>query len=108
MSYEEIKEKLPDVYYARKKDKHNYVYPQGEGYSTMRERIDRGIKKALYLSNVSGNIMIIGHRAVNRMILSHFLYRRQEDVPYIYIPQDKFYYISATQSKKVFQLRSYQ
>ena len=108
MSYEEIKEKLPDVYYTRKKDKHNYIYPEGEGYITMRERIDRGIKKALYLSNVAGNIMIIGHRAVNRMILSHFLYRRLEDVPYIYIPQDKFYYISATQSKKVFQLRSYQ
>jgi len=108
MSYEEIKEQLPDVYYTRKKDKHNYVYPGGEGYTTMRERIDRGIKKALYLSNLSGNIMIIGHRAVNRMILSHFLYRRQEDVPYIYIPQDKFYYISATQSKKVFLLRSYQ
>jgi broad specificity phosphatase PhoE len=108
MSYEEIKANLPEVYYARKQDKHNYVYPEGEGYKTMRERIDRGIKKALYLSNLSGNIMIIGHRAVNRMILSHFLYRRQEDVPYIYIPQDKFYYISATQNKKVFQLRSFQ
>lgn len=107
MSYEEIRENMPDVYYTRKKDKHNYVYPGGEGYISMRERIDRGIKKALYLSNLSGNIMIVGHRAVNRMILSHFLYRRQEDVPYIYIPQDKFYYISATQSKKVFQLRSF-
>jgi hypothetical protein len=73
----------------------------------MQERINRGIKKALYLSNPSDYIMIIGHRAVNRMILSHFLFRRKEDVPYIYIPQDKFYYISATQSKKVFQLRSF-
>ena len=107
MSYEEIKEKLPEVYAARKKDKYNYVYPQGEGYLTMQDRISRGIKKALYLSNPSDNIMIIGHRAVNRMILSHFLFRRMKDVPYIYIPQDKFYYISSTPSKKVFQLKRY-
>jgi broad specificity phosphatase PhoE len=73
----------------------------------MKARIDRGIKKALYLSSNSNNIMIIGHRAANRMILSHFLFRRREDVPYTYIPQDKFYYISATQDRKLFQLKSY-
>jgi broad specificity phosphatase PhoE/predicted kinase len=108
MSYEEIRRKMPAVAAARQKDKYNYIYPEGEGYITMQERIDRGIKKAIYLSNPSDNIMIIGHRAVNRMILSHFLFRRKEDVPYIYIPQDKFYYISATQNKKVFQLKRYE
>jgi hypothetical protein len=41
------------------------------------------------------------------MILSHFLFRREEDVPYIYIPQDKFYYISVTQNRKFFELRKY-
>ena len=107
MSYEEIRRSMPHVYEARKRDKYNYVYPKGEGYISMQERIDRGIKKALYLSDPSDNIMIIGHRAVNRMILSHFLFRRQEDVPYIYIPQDKFYYISATQNRKIFQLKRY-
>lgn len=107
MSYEEIKEQMPEVYTARKEDKYNYVYPGGEGYITMQERINRGIKKALYLSNPSDNIMIIGHRAVNRMILSHFLFRREKDVPYIYIPQDKFYYISSTPNRKLFQLKRY-
>ena len=107
MSYEEIKREMPHVYSARKRDKYNYVYPEGEGYLTMRDRIDRGIKKALYLSDISSNIMIIGHRAANRMILSHFLFRRKEDVPYIYVPQDKFYLISAMQNKKLFQLKSY-
>ncbi len=108
MTYEEIREKMPEVYYARRKDKYNYVYPGGEGYVTMKERIDRGIKKALYLTGGTDNIMIIGHRAVNRMILSHFLYRRTEDVPYIYIPQDMFYHIVATQTKKLFQLKPYE
>ena len=108
MSYEEIRTKMPAVAAARQKDKYNYIYPRGEGYLTMQERIDRGIKKAIYLSDPSDNIMIIGHRAVNRMILSHFLFRRKEDVPYIYIPQDKFYYISGTQNRKVFQLKRFE
>ncbi len=108
MSYEEIRERMPSIYASRKLDKYNYVYPGGEGYVTMQGRIDRGIKKALYLSGNAGNIMIVGHRAVNRMILSHFLYRRREDVPYIYIPQDKFYHIIATQDKKLFQLKRFE
>lgn len=108
MSYEEIRTEMPQVYFARKRDKYNYVYPGGEGYTSMEERIDRGIKKALFLSGPSGNIMIIGHRAANRMILSHFLYRRKEDVPYVYVPLDRFYYISATQNKKLFQLKGFQ
>ena len=108
MTYDEIRREMPQISEARKKDKYNYVYPGGEGYVTMQERISRGIKKALYLSNPLDNIMIVGHRAVNRMILSHFLFRRDEDVPYIYIPQDKFYYISSTPNKKVFQSKPYQ
>ena len=107
MSYEEIKREMPHVYSDRKRDKYNYVYPGGEGYVTMRKRIDRGIKKTFYLSDIWSNIMIVGHRAANRMILSHFLFRRKEDVPYIYVPQDKFYLISAMQNKKLFQLKSY-
>jgi broad specificity phosphatase PhoE/predicted kinase len=107
LSYEEIKQGMPQVYQDRKKDKYNYVYPGGEGYATMEKRIERGIKKALYLSKPSDNIMIVGHRAANRMILSHFLFRRKEDVPFVYIPQEKYYYISSTQNRKVFQLVPY-
>jgi broad specificity phosphatase PhoE len=29
MTYEEIREQMPDVFLARKKDKYNYVYPNG-------------------------------------------------------------------------------
>ena len=107
MSYDEIKQKMPIVNSERKKDKYNYIYPEGEGYVSMQKRITRGIKKALYLSNPGDNIMIVGHRAVNRMILSHFLFRREDDVPFIYMPQDKFYYISITQSKKHFELKKF-
>jgi len=108
MSYEEIRREMPHVYNTRKKDKYNYIYPEGESYATMKQRIERGINKVLYLSAISKNIMIIGHRAANRMILSHFFFRREEDVPYIYTPMDMFYYISTSQKRKLFQLKRYQ
>ncbi|MDZ7760595.1 MAG: 6-phosphofructo-2-kinase/fructose-2,6-bisphosphatase [Desulfovermiculus sp.] len=105
MTYEQIKTQKPDVYYERLMDKYNYVYPQGEGYVSMRTRIDRGVKKALFLSGNADNIVIVGHRAVNRMILAHFLYRRIEDVPYIYVPQNQYYHIISMQQKKLFELK---
>ncbi len=107
MSYDEIRRRMPEVAVRRKEDKYHYTYPHGEGYVSMEKRIERGIKKALYLSSHSENTMIIGHRAVNRMILSHFVYKRKEDVPYIYIPQDKYYNIVINQNKKLFQLKGY-
>lgn len=107
LTYEEIRRTRPEIFLARKQDKYSYIYPGGEGYLSMKQRIDRGIKKALYLSRNSNNIMVIGHRAVNRMILSHFLYRRQEDVPYIYIPQNKIFHIVATYDKKQIQLKKF-
>ncbi|MGE4536791.1 MAG: 6-phosphofructo-2-kinase/fructose-2,6-bisphosphatase [Desulfovibrio sp.] len=107
MSYAEIERTRPDLFAARTRNKYNFVYPHGEGYATMAGRVYRGVKKALYLSGNSEYIMIIGHQAVNRMILSDFLFRRAEDVPYIFIPQDKYFHIVSTQTKKLFELRKF-
>lgn len=107
MTYQEIQDKMPGVYTARGKDKYNYIYPEGESYATLKRRVYRGVKKALYLSGNAENIMLIGHQAVNRTILSLFLFRRTEDVPYIYVPQNKFFHIISTQTKKLFELHQY-
>jgi broad specificity phosphatase PhoE len=106
MTYSEIRKTFPEIDRARKTNKYFYVYPQGEGYVSMEERIERGIKKVIYLSKHLDNIMIIGHRAVNRMILSYFVYKRQEDIPYIYVPIDRYYHITINQNKKIFELKS--
>jgi len=107
MSYGEMESNLPELFAARGRNKYNFVYPGGEGYATMAGRVYRGVKKAIYLSGNSEYIMIIGHQAVNRMILSDFLFRRAEDVPYIFIPQDKYFHIVSTQTKKLFELRKF-
>ena len=107
MTYKSIEKQMPQISQGREADKYHYAYPNGESYEIMKPRIEVGIKKAFHLNRHSGNIMIIGHQAVNRMILSHFLYRREEDVPYIYIPQDRFYHIVSIHDKKLFEMKSY-
>lgn len=107
MTYAEIEKNLPQIFLEREAHKYDYVYPEGESYALMKLRVEAGIKKSFFLNRRSSNIMIVGHQAVNRMILSHFLYRREEDVPYIYVPQDRFYHIVSTQHKKLFELKRY-
>jgi len=107
LTYREIREKMPQVAEARKRDKYGYVYPNGEGYATMEKRVHRGMKKVFYLNNLDDNIMIVGHQAVNRMILSYFLTRPKQEVPFIYMPQDRYYHIQIDPYKRIFELLSY-
>lgn len=107
MTYQEINEKMPIVAEARKRDKYGYVYPEGEGYATMEKRVHRGLQKVFYLNNLDDNIMIVGHQAVNRMILSSFVFRLKEEVPYIYMPQDRYYHIQVDPYKRISELMPY-
>jgi broad specificity phosphatase PhoE/adenylylsulfate kinase-like enzyme len=107
MTYDEIREQMPEVAATRKHNKYDYVYPEGEAYATMEERIHRGLQKVFYLNNYDDNIMIVGHRAVNRMILSDFVFRPREEVPYIYMPQNRYYHIQVDPHKKIFELKPY-
>ena len=102
MRYEDIFHEMPDVFQARMGNKYHYVYPEGESYELMRTRVERGFRKAMFLSGGQPGVMLIGHQAVNRLILSLFLYRRTEDVPYIYVPQNQFFHIIMTHRTKLF------
>ncbi len=107
LTYQDIRGKMPEVALARGRNKYRYVYPGGEGYKSMEERVQRGLKKVFFLNNYDENIMIVGHRAVNRMILSCFLFRREEEIPYIYMPQDRYYHIQINPHRRVFELIAY-
>ena len=107
MTYQEIQEQMPEVANARKQNKYGYIYPDGEGYVTMGKRIHRGLQKVFYLNNYDDNIMIVAHQAVNRMILSDFVFRQKEEVPYIYMPQDRYYHLQIDPHKKNFELKPY-
>jgi broad specificity phosphatase PhoE/predicted kinase len=107
LSYGEIERLHPEVARARASDKYTYVYPGGESYTMLHERVGKGLKKALYISGNAERLMIIGHRAVNRTVLSHFLYRPTRDVPYIYMPQNRYFHIISTQNLKHIELKRY-
>lgn len=107
MTYQEIRQKMPHVARARGPNKYRYIYPEGEGYKTMEDRVHRGLKKVFFLNNYDENIMIVGHRAVNRMILSSFLTRQEEEIPYIYMPQNRYYHIQIDPHKRIFELVPY-
>ena len=104
MTYAEIKQKMPKEYAARSRDKYGYVYPGGEGYVSLKERVQRGFRKAMFLSGAAPGVLIIGHQAINRVILSLFMYRRNDSVPYIYVPQDEYFQIVATHRTKLLQV----
>lgn len=104
MTYGEIRQKAPAEYMARQQNKYGYVYPGGEGYISLKERVDRGFRKALFISGAAPGIAVIGHQAINRMILSLFLFRRDDAVPYIYVPQNEYFHIMATHRKKLLEL----
>lgn len=103
MSYDDIRRLMPEVTRSRNADKYGYAYPNGESYAMLRERVRRGMRRALFLA-ADSPLMIIGHQAINRIVLSLFLLQRREDVPYIYIPQNQYYHISTTPRRKLFEM----
>ena len=92
---------------GRNADKYGYAYPNGESYAILRERVQRGLRRALFLAG-DAPLLIVGHQAINRVLLSLFLRQRSEDVPYIHIPQNQYYHISLTPSRKVFERIPYE
>lgn len=102
MLYTEIRDKMPEVTAGRNADKYGYAYPNGESYAILQERVRRGLRRSLFLAGDSP-ILIIGHQAINRVILSLLLRQRTEDVPFMYIPQNQFFHIQLSASKKLFE-----
>ncbi len=102
MLYSEIREKMPEVRAGRNADKYGYMYPNGESYAILQNRVRRGLRRALFIAR-DAPLLIVGHQAINRVLLSLFLRQRTEDVPYIHVPQNQYYHISLTPTRKIFE-----
>ncbi|MBQ7456401.1 MAG: histidine phosphatase family protein [Desulfovibrio sp.] len=102
MRYADIREKMPEVTKGRNQDKFGFCYPNGESYAMLFERVKKGLRRALFLAGDSP-ILLIGHQAINRILLSLFLRCREADIPYIHIPQNEYYFISMSLRKKIFE-----
>jgi 6-phosphofructo-2-kinase/fructose-2,6-biphosphatase len=83
MTYSEIKEKLPEEYELRKKDKLRYRYPSGESYMDVIQRLE---PVAIEVERDRECICIVAHQAVLRALYAYFMNKPLETVPYIEIP----------------------
>lgn len=107
MLYSEIREKMPEVTAGRNANKYSYMYPNGESYAILQERVRRGLRRALFMAGESP-LLIVGHQAINRVLMSLFLRQRTEDVPYIHIPQSQYFHIQLSPSRKLFERVPYE
>ncbi|WP_031513710.1 alpha-ribazole phosphatase [Desulfofalx alkaliphila] len=70
-SFDEIRRRFPKEFDQRGKDIFNFCPPDGESFKICSERVLAEYKNIL--QSTSGNILIVGHAGVNRIILCHLL-----------------------------------
>ena len=66
-SFQEIQERFPEAYAARGRDMENWRPPRGESFADCHARVDKALKEILAESQ--GNVLLVGHAGVNRLIL---------------------------------------
>tara|TARA_B110000208_G_scaffold192049_1_gene262238 strand:+ start:16423 stop:17649 length:1227 start_codon:yes stop_codon:yes gene_type:complete len=74
--------KYPDILKCRELDKLNYRYPEGESYRDLCERLQNFVYK---IESRQQPLLIVSHRAVNRVLLSYFVNINSTKMPHIAI-----------------------
>ena len=83
---EEIKEREPEQYWAREKDKWATKMPNGESYEDLSQRVGR------WLYALDRPTVVVAHGGVMR-ILRYFLEKvPEQEAPLLKTPQDKIYF----------------
>lgn len=85
MTYDEIRNKYPDEYAHRKKNKLYYRYPGpgGEGYLDVINRLRTVIVEA---ERTTDHVLLVSHRSVARVLLAYFLGLKREEVADLDVP----------------------
>ncbi|CAM6041468.1 unnamed protein product [Sphagnum compactum] len=83
MTYEEIRESMPEEYRARKVDKLRYRYPRGESYLDVIQRLEPVIVE---LERQRSPVVVIAHQAVLRALYAYFMGKPLKEVPHIEVP----------------------
>jgi broad specificity phosphatase PhoE/predicted kinase len=69
MTYEQIRQEMPNEFTARSRDKFRYRYPRGESYEDVIARLDTVI---IELERTRVPVLVIAHHAVLRAIYAYF------------------------------------
>jgi probable phosphoglycerate mutase len=74
----EIKENFPEAYEERGKNFASFLPPEGESFNQLAKRVLKAFDSIV--NNYSGNIMIVSHAGVNKVILSKILEVPLQDI----------------------------
>lgn len=83
MTYEEINEKFPEDFEARKKDKLRYRYPAGESYLDVIQRLEPVV---IEVEREKECVLIVAHQAILRCIYGYFTATPPNEIPLLEIP----------------------
>jgi alpha-ribazole phosphatase len=70
-TFGEIAQQFPDEFKARGNDIASYQVPGGESFAECSKRVVAALEDIM--ASTSGNLLIVGHAAVNRLLLCHIL-----------------------------------
>uniref|UniRef100_A0A3B5M8P8 Uncharacterized protein n=1 Tax=Xiphophorus couchianus TaxID=32473 RepID=A0A3B5M8P8_9TELE len=82
LTYEEIQENFPDEFAMRDQEKYRYRYPKGESYEDLVQRLEPVIMEL----ERQENVLVICHQAIMRCLLSYFLDKPADELPYVRCP----------------------
>ena len=83
MTYAQIKEKHPEEYARRQKDKLRYRYPRGESYEDVIQRLEPII---IELERQRSPTLVVTHRAVLRCLYAYFMDQPPENCTRLDVP----------------------
>ena len=95
LTYEEIKDRMPDEFAARAGNKFRYRYPRGESYADVIQRLEPVIVE---LEGLRSPVLIVGHQAVLRALYGYLMGKPQEECPYLSVPLHTVIQLTPTES----------
>jgi len=93
MTYQEIKEKMPEIHKERSKDKLGYRYPGGESYIDIIHRLQPLI---IEFERTHKPYFIVAHQAVLRVILAYFYNLDNNEIPFLDVPLHTLFKFEST------------
>lgn len=103
MTYQEIKERYPEEYMKRMRNKLEYRYPDGESYLDVKDRLSPVILKIV---SCRDNVLIVGHvvreglwsdaQAVIRILLAYFMDKPIASIPDMEVKMHTVYELDPT------------
>ncbi|KAF2454457.1 6-phosphofructo-2-kinase-domain-containing protein [Lineolata rhizophorae] len=90
LTYDEIRERFPDEFAARKRDKLQYRYP-GQGGESYLDVINRLRPLILEIERTEEHLLVVTHRAVARVLLAYFRGLKREEIADLECPLGMLY-----------------